>query len=145
MSARIPIAGPWITDKEIRYVNDAVAHGWYAGPRWRPYSEPAFVAGFAPPERNTVVGCCTRSELRDHAWDHTRSWRKPAPRTSILATNPICSPGARNCRASARELFHRIGWCGACEACAAPPAYSLLARPEGPTRAARFGISASYT
>ena len=30
MSARIPIAGPWITDKEIRYVNDAVANGWYA-------------------------------------------------------------------------------------------------------------------
>ena len=25
-----PIAGPWITDKEIRYVNDAVANGWYA-------------------------------------------------------------------------------------------------------------------
>ena len=30
MTARIPIAGPWITDKEIRYVNDAVANGWYA-------------------------------------------------------------------------------------------------------------------
>src|SRR6266404_6318369 len=29
MSTRIPIAGPWITEKEIRYVSDAVAHGWY--------------------------------------------------------------------------------------------------------------------
>ncbi len=26
---RIPIAGPWITQHEIDYVQDAVAHGWY--------------------------------------------------------------------------------------------------------------------
>jgi perosamine synthetase len=26
---RIPIAGPWITEKEIAYVSDAVANGWY--------------------------------------------------------------------------------------------------------------------
>jgi perosamine synthetase len=26
---RIPIAGPWITQKEIEYVTDAVAHAWY--------------------------------------------------------------------------------------------------------------------
>jgi perosamine synthetase len=30
MSARIPIAGPWITEKEIRYVNEAATSGWYA-------------------------------------------------------------------------------------------------------------------
>jgi perosamine synthetase len=30
MSVRIPIAGPWITEKEIRYVSEAVAGGWYA-------------------------------------------------------------------------------------------------------------------
>jgi perosamine synthetase len=29
MSARIPIAGPWITEKEIRYVAEAAANGWY--------------------------------------------------------------------------------------------------------------------
>ncbi len=27
---RIPVAGPWITQKEIDYVNDAVSGGWYA-------------------------------------------------------------------------------------------------------------------
>lgn len=27
---RIPVAGPWITQKEIDYVNDAVTHAWYA-------------------------------------------------------------------------------------------------------------------
>lgn len=26
----IPVAGPWITDKEIAYVTDAVTNGWYA-------------------------------------------------------------------------------------------------------------------
>ncbi len=26
----IPIAGPWITQKEIDYVTDAVRHAWYA-------------------------------------------------------------------------------------------------------------------
>lgn len=26
---RIPIAGPWITQREIDYVTDAVTHGWY--------------------------------------------------------------------------------------------------------------------
>lgn len=27
--ARIPVAGPWITEKEIQYVTDAVANAWY--------------------------------------------------------------------------------------------------------------------
>jgi len=27
---RIPVAGPWITDKEIQYVTDAVTNAWYA-------------------------------------------------------------------------------------------------------------------
>ncbi|HLO15687.1 MAG TPA: DegT/DnrJ/EryC1/StrS family aminotransferase [Anaerolineales bacterium] len=26
---KIPVAGPWITEKEIQYVNDAVANAWY--------------------------------------------------------------------------------------------------------------------
>ena len=26
---RIPVAGPWITEKEIDYVSDAVATNWY--------------------------------------------------------------------------------------------------------------------
>lgn len=26
---RIPVAGPWITDKEVNYVADAARHGWY--------------------------------------------------------------------------------------------------------------------
>lgn len=30
MSSRIPVAGPWITQREIDYVADAVKHAWYA-------------------------------------------------------------------------------------------------------------------
>lgn len=26
---RIPVAGPWITSKEIEYVTDAVSNAWY--------------------------------------------------------------------------------------------------------------------
>ena len=26
---RIPVAGPWVTDREVSYVSDAAAHGWY--------------------------------------------------------------------------------------------------------------------
>jgi perosamine synthetase len=29
MTGRVPIAGPWITEKEVQYVADAVAHAWY--------------------------------------------------------------------------------------------------------------------
>ncbi len=29
ISEKIPVAGPWITQKEIDYVTDAVANGWY--------------------------------------------------------------------------------------------------------------------
>jgi len=29
MTERVPIAGPWITEKEVQYVADAAAHAWY--------------------------------------------------------------------------------------------------------------------
>src|SRR5438270_8833139 len=38
---RIPVAGPWITQREIDYVTDAVAHDWYesAGASARRFEE----------------------------------------------------------------------------------------------------------
>lgn len=41
---RVPIAGPWITEKEISYVTDAVTNAWYAGANT--YNE-RFEAAFA--------------------------------------------------------------------------------------------------
>lgn len=40
----IPSAGPWITDKEVAYVQDAAAHGWYKN--WSGYID-RFEAAFA--------------------------------------------------------------------------------------------------
>ena len=45
MPARIPIAGPWITEKEIHYVTEAVADGWYANAsKYQMAFEQAFAA-----------------------------------------------------------------------------------------------------
>jgi perosamine synthetase len=45
MSARIPIAGPWITEKEIRYVAEAAANGWYENSaKYQSEFEQAFAA-----------------------------------------------------------------------------------------------------
>jgi perosamine synthetase len=41
---RVPVAGPWITEKEISYVTDAVTNAWYAGAN--SYNE-RFEAAFA--------------------------------------------------------------------------------------------------
>jgi perosamine synthetase len=41
--ARIPVAGPWITDKEVAYVADAARHAWYAEANaWHQRFERAF-------------------------------------------------------------------------------------------------------
>lgn len=34
---RIPVAGPWVTDREVEYVADAARNGWYG--RWSEYIE----------------------------------------------------------------------------------------------------------
>jgi perosamine synthetase len=45
MTARIPIAGPWITDKEIEYVTRAVSDGWYSNAtKYQTEFEQAFAA-----------------------------------------------------------------------------------------------------
>lgn len=42
---RIPVSGPWITQKEIDYVTDAVSHAWYGGAHvWHERFERAFAA-----------------------------------------------------------------------------------------------------
>src|SRR5262249_28581670 len=59
MSTRIPIAGPWITEKEIRYVNDAVAHGWYGNAaKYQTDFERAFAA-FAGRRHAVALPSCT--------------------------------------------------------------------------------------
>jgi perosamine synthetase len=59
MASRIPIAGPWITEKEIRYVNEAVADGWYDNSaKYQTRFEEAFAA-FAGRRRAISLPSCT--------------------------------------------------------------------------------------
>jgi perosamine synthetase len=42
---RLPVAGPWITEKEVGYVADAAAHAWYENANvWHPRFEAALAA-----------------------------------------------------------------------------------------------------
>jgi perosamine synthetase len=42
---RIPVSGPWITEKEISYVTDAVTNAWYGNANmYHERFEPAFAA-----------------------------------------------------------------------------------------------------
>jgi perosamine synthetase len=59
MSARIPIAGPWITDKEIQYVREAVTNGWYANSgKYQGEFEQAFAA-FTDRRYGIALPSCT--------------------------------------------------------------------------------------
>ena len=59
MAARIPIAGPWITEKEIRYVSEAVADGWYDNSaKYQTRFEEAFTA-FAGRRHAISLPSCT--------------------------------------------------------------------------------------
>ena len=45
MTERIPVAGPWITEREASYAADAALHGWYRNATlWPTRFETAFAA-----------------------------------------------------------------------------------------------------
>lgn len=58
-SARIPVAGPWITDKEVAYVAEATRHAWYeqAG-AWHARFEQAF-ARYLGVQHAVALPSCT--------------------------------------------------------------------------------------
>jgi perosamine synthetase len=56
---RIPVAGPWITQKEIDYVADAAAHAWYENAHvYQDRFEEAF-AGYLGVKRAVCLPSCT--------------------------------------------------------------------------------------
>ena len=64
MPARIPIAGPWITDKEIQYVTAAVADGWYGNAsKYQTEFERAFVAATGRCYGITLPSCTSGLHL----------------------------------------------------------------------------------
>jgi perosamine synthetase len=60
----IPVAGPWITDKEIAYVADAAARGWYADANLYPDRfEKAFAAYVGCPFAVALPSCTSGLHL----------------------------------------------------------------------------------
>lgn len=61
---RIPVAGPWITEKEIAYVTDAAAHGWYERASEYPTRfENAFAARIGVPHAVALPHCTSAIHL----------------------------------------------------------------------------------
>ena len=64
MSARILIAGPWITEKEFRCVTEAVADGWYANASKYPTEfERAFAAATGRRHAMALPSCTSGLHL----------------------------------------------------------------------------------
>jgi len=61
---RIPVSGPWITEREIQYVTDAVTHAWYgrAG-QWHDRFERAFAEYLGLPYVAALPSCTSAIHL----------------------------------------------------------------------------------
>ena len=64
MSPRIPVAGPWITQREIDYVTDAVSTAWYAeAGKYHERFEAAFAAHAGVPHAIALPSCTSGLHL----------------------------------------------------------------------------------
>lgn len=62
--ARIPVSGPWITDREIRYVTEAATHAWYEGANgWHQRFEQGFAAYLGMPFVTALPSCTSALHL----------------------------------------------------------------------------------
>src|SRR5215471_19050987 len=96
MSTRIPIAGPWITEKEIRHVNDAVAHGWYGNAaKYQTDFERAFAAHCGRRHAVSLPSCTSGLHLALLALGVGPGDEVVVPDvTWIASVAPICYVGA---------------------------------------------------
>ena len=61
---RIPVAGPWITELEASYVDDAVRNAWYGGANaWHPRFEKA-MADLCGRKHAMALSCTCTSPSR---------------------------------------------------------------------------------
>lgn len=62
--ARIPVSGPWITEREVQYVADAVTHAWYdQANRWHDRFERAFALHLQVPFVTSLPSCTSAIHL----------------------------------------------------------------------------------
>ncbi|MBX3733567.1 MAG: DegT/DnrJ/EryC1/StrS family aminotransferase [Verrucomicrobiae bacterium] len=63
-TTRIPVSGPWITEREIRYVTDAVTHAWYSNAGcWHERFEKAFAVHLGVPFATALPSCTSAIHL----------------------------------------------------------------------------------
>lgn len=64
MTGRIPVSGPWITDREIRYVTEAATHAWYSGAgEWHERFEKSFAEYLGVPFATALPSCTSAIHL----------------------------------------------------------------------------------
>ncbi len=125
--ARIPIAGPWITQKEIDYVTDAVSHAWYdqAG-MYNQKFESAFAAYLGVPYAVSLPSCTSALHLALAALGIGEGDEVIVPDLTWIATSaPISYVGATPVFADVDPL----SWCLSVEglqACLSPKTRAVI-------------------
>jgi perosamine synthetase len=97
MKREIPSAGPWITDKEVAYVSDAVAHGWYKD--WSGYIdrfEAAFASWIGTKHALSTSSCTGAIHIAARALELQPGDEVIAPEVTWIATvTGFCHVGAK--------------------------------------------------
>jgi perosamine synthetase len=109
MPARIPIAGPWITEKEIRYVTEAVADGWYGNAsKYQAEFERAFATATGRRHAISLPSCTSGLHLALLALGVGPGDEVVVPDVTWIATSaPISYVGATPVFAD----FDAASWC----------------------------------
>jgi perosamine synthetase len=109
MPARIPIAGPWITEREIQYVGKAVADGWYDNAaKYQAEFEQAFAAFTGRKHALSLPSCTAGLHLALLALGIGPGDEVVVPDVTWIATSaPVSYVGASCVFAD----FDPVGWC----------------------------------
>jgi perosamine synthetase len=96
MADRIPVAGPWITEKEIEYVDDAVRNAWYSSANmYHTRFETAFAEYVGRQYAIALPSCTSAIHLSLLALDLTSEHEVIVPDITWIATAaPISYMGA---------------------------------------------------
>lgn len=96
MNRRIPVAGPWITRREIDYVTDAVTHSWYGQANsYNHRFEKAFADYLEVPHAISLPSCTSGIHLALAAMDIGPGDEVIVPEITWIATSaPIRYVGA---------------------------------------------------
>ncbi|HEY0457178.1 MAG TPA: DegT/DnrJ/EryC1/StrS family aminotransferase [Verrucomicrobiae bacterium] len=124
---RIPVSGPWITAKEIAYVNDAVANAWYANANcYHERFEEAFAAYLGVRHAIALPSCTSAIHLALLALGIGPGHEVIVPEcTWIASAAPVSYVGATTVFAD----IDPKSWCmsaDSCKACITPRTKAII-------------------